>query len=200
MDMLWWSQLGTLVGGVATVLLFFAAIGAAWIYYRQLRALSNQLDSTLIFNIFQWYSSPEMRSALHAVWNDPPEMFNKDNPEKEDQRRRVSHFWYMIAVLWERELVDEDLIFTIFPDAMAIWGKRLRTLEQAVVLRVLNRDEPTMANGEKQRLAEKHVNEIYPTTRLYNRWLSRQATLPRNSLVPSVERNNPRGISRDLDP
>src|SRR5882672_6567995 len=96
-----------------------------------------------------------MRAAIRTVWTEPPERFDEDI-RLQDHRRLVYHFWQMAATLARRNVIDKQVLFDLYGDAINVWDK-LRPIEVRKMYGALRERYPEKSDAELAVMAEEMV-------------------------------------------
>lgn len=115
----------TLVTAFSTLAVAVATIFLVFITYRVVSATKNMIHGQILLQLSRDYASADMLEAIRYLreWqkrheNDFVEKFieelNNDFNWKYDKyRRRVSHHFYQIYLLWESRVIKDDFIATL---------------------------------------------------------------------------------------
>lgn len=138
-----------------------------FLMYRTVREVSRQNVATILIHLHEAYASREMFDALHAIWNSHQDEFDT-NPERQQQRRLVLHFWELIGALVKGRVVEEDLLLDRFRDQVSVWEK-LKPLQIRAVEKIIKERYPEMGPADTTALATDEVSTSNIEW-LYDRW------------------------------
>jgi hypothetical protein len=176
------SKSATIVSGFLTPLVVVAAFLAARIYSRQLKVLieqtavlTRQSEASVIVPLVRRYAEPAMHAAVRTIWHDPPVLFTARDTERDHQRRMVHHFWLEIAILCQRRIISEELVFSVFPDVDTL--EKIHPLWERTLVPIIKRNRPTLSAEQISDIAKAWV-ERSATAELYRKWLNRAVKEP----------------------
>lgn len=173
---------------VITLATFFAIAVTANLAIRQLKLLSSQIKENertrklaFVLEMRKQYATEEMYLALRTLYNCPPEMIYVDN-ELNNQRRRVSQFWHMIAWTVYEGLVDLDSVISSFVDGVYVYEK-LKDVEILIQKEIISRD-PELSEQEVEQRAKHAIEVQWLLARLYQDWKKREQEKGLSVLYP----------------